>query len=60
MQQQQQQNNEKFPGRCFKQDLYTVKFETIFFKKYLLKHVKNLLRCNLTKLWSVKFDAAFQ
>lgn len=28
----------------------TVKFETIFFKKYLLKHVKNLPRCNLTKL----------
>lgn len=27
-----------------------VKFETIFFKEYLLEHVKKPLRCNLTKL----------
>lgn len=48
-QQQQQQNDEKFQGRCFNK-ICPVKFETIFFKEYLLKHVKNFLRCNLTKL----------
>ena len=32
MQQQQQQNNEKFPGRYFKQDLYSQVWDN-FFKK---------------------------
>ena len=39
--QQQQQNNENSQADVSNK-ICTVKFETIFFKKYLLKHVKNL------------------